>query len=603
MLNYFRYSDEPIQSHFQLKKVFENELTAHFETNFGKEKIPTSRLIKAVQNEEKFILLKDNSLGILTEEWLTEYELILLNSTVEGEVIRFAKWVLLATQKTDLQQKNLKMVLSEGWMERWEAWNQTSQTLYEKPKSVQAQLRNYQHKGFEWMTLMAEINAGTLLADDMGLGKTVQTLSAMVYWKDQNPESRFLVVCPASLLYNWKSEIEKFTPDLELFVYHGPNRNFKDFLKSPASVMITSYALIRNDIEQFRSMVWDAIILDESHHIKNYQAQQTQAVLQLIGKRRILLNGTPIMNTISDLFPQLKFLLPQWFRSPDQFRKAYEKPGKKGKSNTSPLQELQKITNPFILRRTKKTAAPDLPDKTESVLWCEMEPDQREAYEIIKNQVKKNIFIDIKNRGLNKAKLGVLQGITKLRQVCSSPHLIDEPGFQHRSSVKIDNLIDELTSNLKGEKVLIFSQFINTMELLKEAFEMHGITYRSFSGKTAVEQRIQRVEEFQREDSEIQVFLASLMAGNSGINLSKANYVFLVEPWWNKAVQQQAIDRAHRIGQEQKVFAYNMICRDTIEEKIIALQNKKQAMSDEVISDDTGFVKNLSEEDIAFLFE
>ena len=603
MLSYFRYSDDPIQSEFQIKKVSESELTAHFETFCGEEKIQTSALQKALRENKKFILLKDNSLGVLSEEWLADYELILLNSTIENDEITFAKWVLLVAEKTAFHRKNLKIALPNKWLERWEEWNKEETLLYDKPQSVHAELRNYQQKGFEWLALMAEINAGTLLADDMGLGKTLQTLSALKYWQEKQDNPRFLVVAPASLIYNWKTEIEKFTPDLQLYIYHGADRSFEGFIKSKKSIMITSYALIRNDIEVFNKMIWDAIILDESHHIKNYQAQQTQAVLQLNGKRRILLNGTPIMNDISDLFPQLKFLLPQWFSSLRQFKNSYLKTGKKRK-NSEALEELQKITNPFILRRTKKTAAPDLPDKTESVFWCEMAEDQRDAYDIIKQQVKNNIFVDIKNRGLNKAKLGVLQGITKLRQVCSSPQLLkDEDTFQGRSSVKIDNLIDELTSNLKDEKVLIFSQFIDTMELLKTAFDENKITYRSFSGKTPVEERMQRVNEFQQKESGIQVFLASLMAGNSGINLTEANYVFLVEPWWNKAVQQQAIDRTHRIGQTQKVFAYNMICKDSIEEKIMTIQNRKQTLSDEIISDDAGFVKSLSEEDIAFLFE
>lgn len=604
MLTYFRYSDEQIKTNFQITKTFENEVHAKLEVRFGDEHVPVKFLQKTVLDEQKFILLKDNSLGVLTEEWLDEYSLILRNSKIIENEIVFAKWILLVNSNSKQQQKNLNMILPKNWMQRWEQWNRPehNERLYPKSNAVKAELRNYQQKGYEWMNLMAELNAGTLLADDMGLGKTVQTLSSLMYWQEKNPKSRFLIVCPASLIYNWKSEFKKFVPDIPLSVYHGPNRDFTAYLESGNSVLITSYALVRNDVDKFTNIIWDGIVLDESHHIKNYNAQQTRAVLKLHGRRRIILNGTPIMNNISDLFPQFKFLLPQLFHSPKAFKDQYEKPikrkGQKTKENA-----LKKLTNPFILRRTKETAAPDLPAKTESILWCEMADDQKQAYNDLKKQIKDNIFVKIKDKGLAKSKLGVLQGITKLRQVCSSPHLLEEEfDFHDVSSVKINNLMDELTSNLENEKVLIFSQFLGTMDLLKEAFAKNNISYRSFSGATPAQKRMEMVSEFQKKNSDIQVFLLSLMAGNSGINLSNANYVFLMEPWWNKAIQQQAIDRAHRIGQNNKVFAYNMICKNSIEEKIIKLQNKKQSLSDELITDDN-FVKNLDEEDIAFLFE
>lgn len=603
MLGYFRYSKHQIKSNFIIKKTEDNEVIAQFTTAFGKEKVAIKSLQKALDEEKKFVLLKDSSLGVLTDEWHAEYGLILKNSRSDGDTLSFAKWVLLAMEHTTIQKKNAALVLPDDWMKKWERWNHAEDLLYTKPKTVKAELRRYQQKGYEWMNLMAEVNAGTLLADDMGLGKTLQTITSMAYWLTINPKSRYLIVCPASLIYNWKNEFDKFMPKAKLMVFHGPNRNFSDFTHGRNPILITSYAILRNDIEEFAQMNWDGIVLDESHHIKNYQARQTQAVLRLTGKRRIILNGTPIMNDVSELFPQLKFLLPQLFHSPKKFRDQFEKPIK-SRAEKGRMSELKKLTTPFILRRTKETAAPDLPNKTESILWCEMDADQRLSYETIKEQVKQNVFIDIKNKGLNKAKLGVLQGITKLRQVCSAPAILkDETDYKGVSSVKIITLIDELTSNLKAQKILIFSQFLGTMELLKRGFEENKINYRSFSGSTPARKRIELVSEFQDPASDIQVFLLSLMAGNSGINLTNANYVFLVEPWWNKAVQQQAIDRTHRIGQNQKVFAYKMICKNTIEEKIIALQNRKQSLSDELITDDTNFVKNLTEADIAFLFD
>lgn len=603
MLGYFRYSQHAITSHFKIIKTIDNEVVAEFKTFFGKEKIALKSLQKALFEHKKFVLLKDSSLGIITDDWMADYALILKYATINNDEITFAKWILIASESSSSYQKNLKMVLPENWMQRWEQWNHTNDSLYPVSKNVNATLRNYQQKGYEWINLMAEVNAGTLLADDMGLGKTLQTIASIVYWLEENPNLKVFVVCPSSLIYNWKMEFEKFAPSVQLSIYHGAERDFTEFLESKNNVLISSYAIVRNDISQLTKLVWDAIVLDESHNIKNYQAQQTKAVLTLMGKRRIILNGTPIMNSVADLFPQLSFLLPQLFYSQKKFRDDFEKPIQKTLAQ-SQMQTLQKLTNPFILRRTKEIAAPDLPQKTESVMWCDMNDDQRGAYETLKKQIKRNILVEISDKGLNKAKLGVLQGITKLRQVCSSPQLLKEyEDFKNLSSVKIDNLIELLTANLKDNKVIVFSQFIGTMELLSKSFEQKGIKYLSFSGSTKPEKRIQLVTEFQDKNSDIQVFLLSLMAGNSGINLTQANYVFLVEPWWNRAVQQQAIDRVHRIGQEQHVFAYNMICKDTIEEKIIALQNKKQFISDEVIGNDEGFVKNLNEEDIAFLFE
>lgn len=603
MLGYFRYSAHTIQTEFKIIRTIDNEIVAQFKTNFGKEKADVKSLQKAITEDKKFVLLKDNSLGILTDEWLEQYALILKYATVNKDEITFAKWILIVSESLVNHQKSLRAILPENWMQNWKKWNQSDEMLYPIPKSINAQLRNYQQKGYEWLNMMAEVNAGTLLADDMGLGKTLQAIASIVYWQEQNPKLKVLIVCPASLIYNWKNEFEKFAPTLILSIYHGTDRDFSEFLQSGNNVLISSYSIVRNDIDEFTKHVWDAVVLDESHHIKNYQAKQTQAVLRLIGKRRIILNGTPIMNNVSDLFPQLSFLLPQLFHSYKKFRDDFEKPIQKTVSQNQ-MEILKKLTNPFILRRTKEIAAPDLPKKTESVMWCEMDDVQQKAYETIKNQIKKNILVEISDKGLNKAKLGVLQGITKLRQACSSPRLLKEfDDFQNTPSVKIDQLIELLTTNLSGNKVIVFSQFLGTMELLSAEFEQKGIKYLSFSGSTPAKKRIELVLEFQDENSDVQVFLLSLMAGNSGINLTRANYVFLVEPWWNKAVQQQAIDRVHRIGQDQHVFAYNMICKNTIEEKIIALQNKKQFISDEVISSDENFVKNLSEDDIAFLFE
>lgn len=603
MLSYFRFSDHQISTYFELINTIDNEINAKLEVFFGSEKINLKSLQKTLIEGQKFIMLKDNSLGVLNDEWIDKFSILLRYSKIQDDEITFAKWILISSESILNFSKELKFILPENWSEKWNKWKDTDSVIIQVPNTLKAEMRNYQQKGFEWMNLMAEVNAGTLLADDMGLGKTLQTIASITSWQEQNSNHKFLIVCPASLLYNWKNEFEKFAPHLKTTIYHGNNRNFDESISNDHSILITSYSIVRNELENFAKIVWDAIVLDESHQIKNYAAQQTQAILKLMGKRRIALNGTPIMNNVSDLFPQLSFILPQLFYSFSKFKNDFEKPIQHELAAVQ-MEMLKKLTSPFIMRRTKEIVAPDLPPKTESIFWCEMQEDQRFAYENLKAQIKENVFLEIKNQGVNKAKLGVLQGITKLRQVCSSPRLIkDEVEYQSCSSIKIDQLIEQLNTNLKNEKVIVFSQFIGTMDLLANEFEKNKISYVGFDGSTSAEKRMQLVSEFQQEESSIQVFLVSLMAGNSGINLTKANYVFLIEPWWNKAVQQQAIDRTHRIGQNQHVFAYNMICKDSIEEKIITLQNRKQFISNEVISTDDNFVKNLTEEDIAYLFE
>jgi SNF2 family DNA or RNA helicase len=325
-------------------------------------------------------------------------------------------------------------------------------------------------------------------------------------------------------------------------------------------------------------------------------------VYQVIAKHKIALSGTPIINNTFDLYAQLNYLLPGFLGSQEFFRKEYVLPIDRNK-NTDKIEALHKLTNPFILRRTKAQVAKDLPEKTELVLWCEMEEAQQEVYDSVKESIRKSVFLNIKNEGLNKSKLSVLQGIIKLRQVCCSPLLLKDELTGNIPSVKIDVLLDELMNNLSDNKVLVFSQFKEMLHLIAARLQENNIPYFHFDGDTKLEERRDLVAKFQEENDSTNVFLMSLKTGNAGITLTAADYVFLVDPWWNAAIEQQAIDRTHRIGQTKNVFAYKMICRNTIEEKIIEIQQRKQITSDALISEEDGFVKNLSLDDIAYLFE
>jgi SNF2 family DNA or RNA helicase len=386
-------------------------------------------------------------------------------------------------------------------------------------------------------------------------------------------------------------------------VYHGNQRRAEQLQQEDIQVIITTYGTLRADAENILSQPYGVAILDESHNIKNPSAQVTRAVNSIKADTCMALSGTPVVNNTFDLYSQLNVVLPGMFGSREFFKREYADAIDRF-ADEEKIQALQKLTAPFILRRTKEQVAADLPEKTETILWCTMAARQRELYENIKEQIRSSLFLDIKTQGFAKSKLAVIQGILKLRQVCNSALLLPEDERSDcDTSVKTEVLLEELQNILPGHKALVFSQFSTMLDLLAAECDQQGIAYYHFDGQTPANKRTEMVKAFQQEDNTVHLFLISLKAGNSGLTLTAADYVFLFDPWWNTAVQQQAIDRTHRIGQTKNVFAYKMICKDTIEEKIIRLQQKKKQLADDLVSADEGFVKALSEEDIAYLFD
>jgi SNF2 family DNA or RNA helicase len=451
------------------------------------------------------------------------------------------------------------------------------------------------------MLLLAEAGAGACLADDMGLGKTLQTICFIAWQLQQQPERQHMIICPSSLIYNWQQELQKFAPSVSVLVYHGGTRKAAELENKANQVIITSYNTVRSDVDHMSTLTFGTIILDESHNIKNPAAQITRAVGQLQGATRVALSGTPVMNNTFDLFAQLNFLLPGIFGSREFFKREYADAIDRD-HHPEKIKALQKLTAPFVLRRTKAQVAADLPSKTEMVMWCDMSAEQKQLYDEIKKSIRSSVFLNIQSEGLNKSKLALLQGMLKLRQVCNSPLLLPAHEQTCEASVKTDLLMNELANNLKDHKVLVFSQFTSMLHLLAKACTEQGISFYHFDGQTPPHQRAEMVAQFQEAGNTTNVFLISLKAGNAGLNLTAADYVFLFDPWWNTAVQQQAIDRTHRIGQTKNVFAYKMICKDTIEEKIIVLQQRKKQLAENLVSEDEGFVKSLTEEDIEYLF-
>lgn len=605
MLQHFRYSPHKPTTDIKILENNKSRLSISFKLKFDKESIPNAELKKMLLSGQRAVMLKDGALGVLSDEWLQNYSTIIRHSKIENDVLYVPQWIVLGRQQEpkevdaeSISERTLSSTFNNDWWKKWELWQHSNQQIFPIPSQISATLRPYQQKGFEWMKLLAEINAGACLADDMGLGKTLQTICFIVDELHHSVDGTALIVCPSSLMYNWQKEFSKFAPEMRIYIHHGINRDIAKI--EEYDVCITSYGTLRSDIETLSSIPFDVTVVDESHNIKNPSAHITRAISHITSRCRIALSGTPVMNNTFDLYAQLEFLLPGMFGSREFFKREYADPidrdGNEEKTNL-----LQQLTAPFILRRTKEQVAPDLPAKTESILWCNMDMAQKDLYNEIRDSIKSNLFTDIKKDGLSKSKLAVLQGIMKLKQVCSSPMLLPVEEQTTQNSVKTKLLLEEL-ENLLQHKVLIFSQFANMLDILAKTFTKKGLNYYLLDGSTPAKKRAEMVEEFQTEGNTTQIFLISLMAGNTGLTLTAADYVFLFDPWWNNAVQQQAIDRTHRIGQTKNVFAYKMICKDTIEEKIIQLQERKTTLSENLIGDHEGFVKALTKEDVEFLF-
>ena len=448
------------------------------------------------------------------------------------------------------------------------------------------------------MNFLRSYNLGGCLADDMGLGKTVQTLALLQKIHEADDAGSSLLVMPTSLIYNWEKEAEKFTPNLKILKYTGVKRN-KDHTKFVNyDLIITSYGIVRQDIAILTQFHFNYIILDESQVIKNPDSNISKCVKDLNSSSRLILSGTPIENTTMDLWNQMTFVNPGLLGSKTFFKKQFQIPIEK-KGDEERIKKLYSIIKPFMLRRDKSQVATDLPDKIENVQYCSMTPEQEEVYKKIKETYRDQILTEIESAGLGKSSLTILQGLTKLRQVANHPIL--ENDKYNGGSGKHEDFARMLENALrKNHKILIFSQFVKHLKEVEKHLITNGIKYSYLDGTT--KDRDKQVESFQN-NKEIRVFLISLKAGGLGLNLTQADYVFLLDPWWNPAIEAQAIDRAHRIGQKNKVFTYRFITKNTVEEKIMLLQNSKRKLASELISTEESFVKNLSKDDIVQLLD
>jgi SNF2 family DNA or RNA helicase len=462
----------------------------------------------------------------------------------------------------------------------------------EQPAGFVGQLRDYQREGLGWMQFLREFRFGGCLADDMGVGKTAQVLAVLESRRAEGLGPS-LVVAPKSVMFNWRQEAAKFTPQLRVLEYTGLERDAQQIPRH--DLILTTYGTLLRDAPRLAEMEFDYVVLDEAQAIKNASTASSKAVRLLKGKHRLALSGTPVENHLGELWSLFEFLNPGMLGEAKVLKMA-------GGLARNPSEEsrglLSHALRPFILRRTKQQVARELPEKTEQTIFCELEPPQRKLYDELRAHYRDKLLAGVDARGLNKSKMQVLEALLRLRQAACHPGLLDGSRIIEPSA-KLNVLLDQLSElREEGHKALVFSQFTSFLAIVRARLDEAGVNYEYLDGATR--NRQEHVERFQN-DPECSLFLISLKAGGLGLNLTAAEYVFLLDPWWNPAVEAQAVDRAHRIGQTRQVFAYRLIARDTVEEKVLELQKTKRDLADAILGEDNSLIRDLKREDLELL--
>lgn len=563
----------------------------------GKFEIPFIKFRNHILKNSREYKLPDGSIAILPDHWFSDYRHLLEVSEIDGdneEMLKIKKYQAPLLNFPSQGNKGLSSLLDT--IKHLETIPQIP-----APRGLKATLRSYQEAGYNWLHFMKAHNMGGVLADDMGLGKTLQTLSLLLKEKEDGVEVPSLIVLPTSLIPNWANEAKKFTPSLKVFTHTGVNRPKDPAIFSEYDLILTTYGLVRQDVKLLSSFPFHYIILDESQNIKNPDSKTAKAARKLISQHRLSLSGTPIENTVMDIWSQMAFLNPGLLGSDNFFKRFYVQPIEKN-YDAKQSAKLSRIIYPYILRRRKHQVEKELPPRIEKLHYCEMTEDQKDFYEDTRSSYR-NYLMDLISQGSWKRnKLNILAGLQKLRQIAIHPRIIEPDKFELENSGKyleVKRLLKQIIGK-KRSKVLIFSQFVRVLQLLKKDLDDEGITYNYLDGST--KDRQTPVDTFQ-SDKKIKVFLISLKAGGVGLNLTAADYVFILDPWWNPAVENQAIDRSHRIGQKRTVFYYKFITRDSIEEKILSLQRKKAKLSDDIIQVDEEVYKSLNASDLEDLLK
>lgn len=505
-----------------------------------------------------------------------------------------------------LESHGIEIAADEGFKEFiYKLRNFKELTPLEVPQTFRGSLREYQKEGFNWLAFLREYGLAGILADDMGLGKTIQALCLLLYHhKNHTHRQPSLVVAPTSVVYNWLAEAEKFAPDLKTALFLGRDRNelLKQLKreKGKPDVIFTTYGIIRRDYETLKEYQFDYLILDEAQNIKNPESVGAIACKSLKSLHRLALSGTPVENRLKELWSIFDFLMPDFLGTLRDFNETFERPIEAGANEAG--QKLRKIVHPFILRRLKSQVEKELPDRTDIINTCEMDDEQRSLYLDVLDECRQKVFGEIANRGIKRSQISVLAALLRLRQVCCDPRLLKNREGEAPSSAKLSALVEMIGEIVdSGHKILVFSQFVEMLTLIRTELEREKYDYEYIDGQTPAKERLEKVNRFNADES-IPIFLISLKAGGTGLNLTGADYVIHYDPWWNPAVENQATDRAHRIGQTRHVFNYKLITRGTVEEKILALQKKKKELADLVIGGDESVAKELTREDLEFLF-
>ena len=565
---------------------------------FGETQIDLKAVRKAVRRRERFVKLADGSIGEIPTEWLEKYRYLFSMSEETEDGLRLS-----GAQITLLDQ-----LLMEG--DRVEAdaeFQRRREHLrgFEEikpsvlPQNINGTLRPYQKSGVDWLHFLHDYGFGGCLADDMGTGKTFTTLAFLQSLSETNhATAATLLVLPRSLIFNWEREVQKFTPGLRI-LNHAHATRAKDLAQfDEYDLVLTTYGILLRDIELLRKHRFHYVILDEAQAIKNPLSQSAKAVRLLNSDHKLSLTGTPVENSTIELWSQFAFLNPGLLGSFEHFRLEFAGAIEKDHDEIAAA-FLRKLVHPFILRRTKDQVAPELPPRTEEILEVEMEPGQKKLYDKTRDYYRDQILGVVDKNGINDVRMKILEGLLRLRQIANHPRLV-EPDTRAVSG-KFERLLETLeTLRAEGHKALVFSQFVSMLTLVREALDARKIPYAYLDGQTTDRQG--RVDDFQN-NPDLPFFLISLKAGGVGLNLTAADYVIHIDPWWNPAVEMQATDRTHRIGQTRPVFVYKLITRNTVEEKILLLQDRKRALVSQLISTETSFFKSLTKQDIELLFE
>ena len=576
--------------------------------------IPFYALAQYIRQYIRLYPLPNGSFFLIPEEWMERYQALFQLAKVRknGLQLNKSQFPILKKLKFDKAEEELQETLQQDF----------SIIDYSPPKTLKATLRPYQKEGIKWLIHLYHNQLGACLADDMGLGKTLQTIAMLLYAKEQKTEKRestntgkqlnmfgahqaalddfsplnAMVILPASLVFNWEEEIRKFAPQLTIYKHIGAKRNKKAALLYGFDVMLTTYHTALRDIDLLQDLVFEYIVLDESQQIKNKDSKIFKAINRLQANHKISLSGTPIENSLSDLWSQMQFINPELLGGFTFFKKAFIAPIER-KQDEAQKERLKSLIAPYMLRRTKESVAKDLPSLTEQVFYSEMSDQQRKLYEREKSAARNHI-LDNYGKGLKFSNI-VLNTLMKLRQIANHPLLASEE-YNYKSG-KFNDIIHHLETIQKGgHKTLIFSQFVTHLELFKQHFHKENWQYSWLTGKNTSKQRQQSIKDFQSDEA-IKAFLISLKAGGTGLNLTAADYVFITDPWWNPSAERQAIARAHRIGQTKNVIAIKFITKDTIEEKILKLQERKRQLAEDIIESNDKI--QFSKKDLAFLLE